>query len=45
MRQGDELAGKIALVTGGARNVGRAIARSLSRGGAAVMGNANERAV
>lgn len=41
MRQGDELAGKVALVTGGARNIGRAIARSLSRGGAAVMVNAH----
>jgi len=41
MRKGDELAGKVALVTGGARNIGRAISRSLAAGGAAVMVNAN----
>ena len=40
MRPGDELAGKVALVTGGARNIGRAISRSLAAGGAAVMVNA-----
>jgi 3-oxoacyl-[acyl-carrier protein] reductase len=40
MRPGNELAGKVGLVTGGARNIGRAIARALAAGGAAVMVNA-----
>ena len=38
--EGGELAGKVALVTGGARNIGRAISRALAAGGAAVMVNA-----
>ena len=40
MTPGRELAGKVALVTGGARNIGRAISRSLAAGGAKVMINA-----
>ena len=35
-----ELAGKVVLVTGGARNIGRAISCALAAGGAAVMVNA-----
>src|SRR5687767_3522858 len=41
MTAGKELAGKVALLTGGARNIGRAIARALAAGGATVMVNAN----
>ena len=40
MVEASELAGKVALVTGGARNIGRAISRALAAGGAAVMVNA-----
>lgn len=40
MAAASELAGKAALVTGGARNIGRAIACALAAGGAAVMVNA-----
>jgi len=41
MRPGDELVGKVAIVTGAARNIGRAIALSLAAGGATVVVSAN----
>lgn len=40
MEGASELAGKVALVTGGARNIGRAISLALAAGGAAVVVNA-----
>ena len=41
LHKGEDLKGKVALITGGARNIGRAMALSLSAGGASIMINAN----
>ena len=42
MTPGRDLAGKVVLITGGARNIGRAIAQALAAGGASIMVNARQ---